>query len=206
MFKIITPDQFKTIPWKNGLGNTRESAISPGGTLQDFDWRLSIASVVEDGVFSDFSGYDRQLVLLKGNGIKLIHHNDDTNQQVDELKMPLSIAVFDGSSRTVGTLINGPIEDFNVMTRQGRFKAEVKSYTKQQSIIFPATEFNFIYAVKQPIAIQISQENIELSVGHLLQVSCEAGEKIQISGQDFIVIALHSLAKHFYAFPSTLGR
>ena len=114
VINILSPDQFKGVPWKNGLGVTTELAISLGGTLADFDWRLSIASVVADGVFSDFSGYDRQLILLNGNGIKLTHHIDGNNHQVDDLKTPLSVAVFDGANQTFGELIDGPIEDFNV--------------------------------------------------------------------------------------------
>jgi len=55
MLTIISPQQFKQIPWKNGKGTTTELAISDGGTLDHFAWRLSIASVVEDGEFSDFS-------------------------------------------------------------------------------------------------------------------------------------------------------
>ena len=52
MINIIAPKQFKTVAWKNGLGETTELAINRGGTLNSFDWRLSMASVVEDGVFS----------------------------------------------------------------------------------------------------------------------------------------------------------
>lgn len=189
MIKIISPEQFKTIPWKNGLGQTTELAINPGGTVHDFDWRLSIASVVEDGLFSDFSGCDRELILLQGNGIKLSH--DD--EQVDELTKPLSIAIFDGASRTIGTLINGPIKDFNVMTRQRYFKAEVRTYTQRQTIVSSLADLNFIYATEQSIDIQLNQENIELPKGHLLQISDEAVEHFQVSGSGFILILLQPL-------------
>ena len=189
MIKTISPDQFKTIAWKNGQGQTTELAISPGGTLVDFAWRVSIASVVENGGFSDFSGYDRQLILLTGNGIKLTH--DD--EQVDVLSTPLAMAVFDGASHTIGKLIDGPIQDFNVMTKQGSYTAEVKTFSQQQSITCSAAGLNFIYAAKQSIAIQISHDNIELPHGHLLQVSNQAEENIKVSGQGFIVILIHSL-------------
>ncbi len=51
MLTVFSPENFRTIPWKNGLGHTTELAISEGGSLDDFDWRLSIASVVNDGDF-----------------------------------------------------------------------------------------------------------------------------------------------------------
>lgn len=92
MFKIISPDQYQIIAWKIGKGVTTELAINSGGTLNNFDWRLSIASVVGNGAFSHFSGYHRQLILLRGK------------------------------------LIQGPIQDFNVMTKQNVFKADVKTF------------------------------------------------------------------------------
>jgi environmental stress-induced protein Ves len=71
--QIINPNEFKRLPWKNGKGETIELAINEGGSLADFDWRISMASVTEDGPFSDFSGYQRHLLLLKGIGIELTH-------------------------------------------------------------------------------------------------------------------------------------
>ncbi len=190
MYKIINPDEFKTIPWKNGQGVTTELAISPGGTLADFDWRLSIASVVENGVFSDFTGYDRQLVLLNGNGMRLSH--DDS--QVDELTEALAVAAFDGGSRTVGTLLDGPIQDFNVMTKQGHYQAELRTYTKHQTTTCSATQLTFIYTAQQLIELQVNQQHLELPQGHLLQLSNEKGTKIQLTGQGFMVVLIQSQA------------
>ena len=81
MISVLSPELFITIPWKNGQGETIELAMNYGGHLDDFVWRLSMASVVEDGVFSDFSGYQRNLILIEGNGINLQH--DDS--KIDKL-------------------------------------------------------------------------------------------------------------------------
>lgn len=191
MIKIISPEQFKTIAWKNGQGQTTELAISPNGTLNDFDWRLSIASVVENGGFSDFSGYDRQLILLHGNGIKLTH--DEVH--VNELKKPLAVAAFDGASHTVGELLMGPIEDFNVMTKQGSFEAEVKTFPVLQSMTGSTTLMNFIYAAKQPIKCHVAKQEIDLPVGHLLQITTETSQDFTVSGEGFIVILIQTLAE-----------
>ena len=79
MITIIPPTAFTTTPWKNNKGKTIELAISAGGTVEQFDWRLSMASVTEDGPFSDFSGYQRNLVLTQGNGIILTHDQATTD-------------------------------------------------------------------------------------------------------------------------------
>ena len=127
MLTIFPPETFKTIPWKNGLGHTTELAINSGGNLDSFDWRLSIASVGNDGDFSNFSGYQRHLVLIEGEGLILDHRNGD----VDELKNLLDVARFDGGSKTCGRLFNGPIKDFNIMTNNDSFTAEVNCYIKR---------------------------------------------------------------------------
>ncbi|WP_162846805.1 HutD/Ves family protein [Marinicella litoralis] len=185
MFKIITPDQYKTIPWKNGSGNTTELAISPGGTLQNFDWRLSIASVNKDGVFSDFSGYDRQLILLRGNGIKLTHNQ----RHFDDLRSPLSIAAFDGSYQTLGELHKRPIEGFNVMTNQQTCSAQIKTYSQRQNLDIHCGDLVFVYAAYQSLKVQINQHSLCLPAGHLLQIEACAVQ-VNVVGAGFLVIDL----------------
>lgn len=188
MFTVISPAQFKTTPWKNGQGETTELAISPGGTLTEFDWRISMATVLNHGPFSDFSGYHRHLVLLEGNGIELTH--DEST--VDVLQSPLSVASFDGSYATVGHLLAGPIQDFNVMTKQNYFAADIKTVSQHQAIQYHATNLNFVYATKATLQIQIAAENIDLPKDHLLQLS-EHSNQIKITGEGFIAIELNKI-------------
>ena len=64
--------------------------------------------------FSDFSGYDRILVLTEGNGVVLNH----SNGQKDNLLRRFDFASFSGDLKTFAKLVNGPVKDFNVMTRR----------------------------------------------------------------------------------------
>lgn len=53
--KIIRASEYKTMPWKNGGGVTVEIAIHPpGASVNAFDWRISMATVAQDGPFSSF--------------------------------------------------------------------------------------------------------------------------------------------------------
>src|ERR1700722_12611735 len=55
------------VPWKNGGGVTRDVIVSPAGaTLDNFDWRISIAEIAASGPFSRFPGIDRKLAVLEG--------------------------------------------------------------------------------------------------------------------------------------------
>ena len=114
---LISPIDFVSMPWRNGAGTTTELLKRDLPDEYDgdgFAWRLSMAEVVEDGLFSNFEHYDRTLVLLEGNGITLKHDDNQT----DVLSNPLELAKFNGESTTYATLHNGAIKDFNIMTRR----------------------------------------------------------------------------------------
>ena len=68
--KIIRRSSFTAVPWKNGGGVTHE-AIRVPPTGDAFLWRVSVAQIDTSGPFSDFAGYDRKMVLLRGRGVVL---------------------------------------------------------------------------------------------------------------------------------------
>ena len=198
MLTILSPETFKTIPWKNGLGHTTELAINSGGNLDDFDWRLSIASVVNDGDFSNFPGYQRHLVLIEGEGLILDHHNGDVN----ELANLLDVAHFDGGSKTCGRLVNGAIKDFNIMANKQSFTAEVNCHVEQHSadISFFSDKLIFAYSLTNEMNIEHgSKPTISVPAGHLAQLETHHAPKRStqdmavISGQNMIIIDLMCL-------------
>ncbi len=110
-------------PWKNGAGLTREIAVSPAGaTPETFDWRISVAEVERDAPFSAFPGIDRCIVLLRGSGMLLHGADGGLVHRLDRRHEPFH---FSGDLPLDATLLGGPNTDFNVMTRRGRFRAEV---------------------------------------------------------------------------------
>ncbi|CAG1016436.1 Protein Ves [Burkholderiaceae bacterium] len=109
--------------WKNGAGLTREIAAEPrGATVDDFDWRASVADISGDAPFSAFHGVERCIVLLRGAGMTL-HLSDGRVMQ--RLDRPLEPFFFSGDDRLDARLVDGPSEDFNLMLRRGRFSAQV---------------------------------------------------------------------------------
>ncbi len=54
-FRIIAPDSFRRMPWKNGGGETIEIMAFPeGADLAGFEWRVSMAKVAGDGPSRSF--------------------------------------------------------------------------------------------------------------------------------------------------------
>jgi environmental stress-induced protein Ves len=185
MLKIIPATDFKQVPWKNGKGVTTELAINDGGTLTDFIWRLSIASVVENGVFSNFSGYQRNLVLIEGQGIMLCHDNNHT----DKLSKHLDFATFDGGSETVGTLPDQAIKDFNIITKDEQCLTKVSTFIEHTAVTL-AQGLYFVFSLAGDVEVvqTDNQKTLSLTKGDLLQIADE--QNIEISGEQLIVVNL----------------
>jgi environmental stress-induced protein Ves len=192
MISVFSPESFKTIPWKNGKGETIELAINDGGTLDDFIWRLSMASVVEDGVFSDFSGYQRNLILIEGNGISLQH--DDN--KIDKLSNLLAVANFDGACRTVGNLHAGAITDFNIITHQDKCRVNVETYIKPQTVELKSADLCFVYSLSGDYLLTAAHQAPQtITAGHLLKLSTPPENNLSIKGQQLIIIYVDLLAE-----------
>jgi hypothetical protein len=109
-FQHLTTAHYERMPWKNGQGSTTQLISDPapdGG----FNWRLSIAEVGQSGPFSDFTGYDRIITLIDGNGMVLTF-NGSMERRIDQRFEPLP---FNGNWQTECRLIDGPLRDFNLM-------------------------------------------------------------------------------------------
>jgi Uncharacterized protein conserved in bacteria len=119
------------MPWKNGGGETVEIAVDPPDAgLDEFGWRVSMATVASDGPFSAFPGVDRTLSVLTGAGIRLDiegHERILLDAQSDPLSFPADVA-------TSASLIDGAVTDLNVMTRRGVFLHTVERHAGASSI------------------------------------------------------------------------
>lgn len=130
--QILRAADYKTMSWKNGMGSTTEIAIHPAdATLDDFDWRVSMAQVAGDGPFSLFAGIDRTLLVLEGNGIDLSVAGCRPVRIDRE-----TIHSFPGDQPTSARLVDGAIVDLNVMSRRNTVRHEVKRIKPAQSLDF----------------------------------------------------------------------
>jgi environmental stress-induced protein Ves len=124
--RILRAADHRVMPWKNGGGTTTEIVVSPvGASMDDFDWRVSMAHVGGDGAFSSFPGIDRTLSVLRGEGIELAFGDGET-VRLDRSSAPFRFA----ADRAVeGKLLAGPIDDLNVMSRRGRWAHALERLT-----------------------------------------------------------------------------
>ena len=187
-FKIYSPQSFQTLPWRNGLGSTVELLAETPNKNEAFSWRLSIASVANDGPFSDFSGYDRTLLLLEGTGITL----NKPNGIFKVLNSSLDYANFKGEDLIDAALHDGPIKDFNVMTLRSICKSSVTAIDEtSESLLNINADKLLVYSIK-PVNIQIGLEaSISLEANHLLQFNYYINNTIRLDKTQAIVIQIN---------------
>ncbi|TCZ88598.1 HutD family protein [Lysobacter sp. N42] len=119
--RVIPAVDYRRTRWANGAGWTREIHAEPAADGEGWDWRLSIAEVAAEAPFSTFPGVDRELVLLTGAGLRL----DFADGQSVQLVPPHGRHRFSGERPLLGTPLEGPTQDFNLMWRRDRVAAEL---------------------------------------------------------------------------------
>jgi uncharacterized protein len=108
--QIVRKTAFSSVPWKNGQGITHEALRVPEQG-DAFRWRVSVAHIDASGPFSNFAGYQRLMVLLRGIGVTL---KFDAGQS-RELRSVGELVEFDGGQQTYCELLDGPCVDLNLM-------------------------------------------------------------------------------------------
>ena len=168
MMRHLTPADYTTMPWANGKGRTIEMLrVEAEGCLK---WRLSRASVVENGDFSVFPGIERNLTVLTGPGFDLV------GDGLHRAARPLVPVEFPGDLSLRAEGVSAPSDDFNVMTARALPRPEVAVVTGR--VHLPQGGLLAIYALgpsgvnEQTMAAQdlILTEDAARVKGHTLVV------------------------------------
>jgi len=182
--QVLKPSDYKAVPWKNGGGVTNDVLLLPKGSTQDnFDIRLSLAPIVTEGAFSAFPGIDRHITLLSQQALSLVFGAD-----IRTLKR-LEPMYFDSALQPTSKLADGAVQVFNIMTRRGRWNAQVMPATGANEPLLAAPDGGLVvlHAVtgvwqvghQLGAALVHPGETLVSSEESTLRASCErAGEAI----------------------------
>jgi environmental stress-induced protein Ves len=127
--------------------------------MDNFDWRVSIATIAQAGPFSAFPGIDRVITLLDGAGVHL--QADGVDHRLDTSAQPFA---FSGDLALDCTLLGGgPCTDFNVMTRRSRFRADVQVVSAVRPI--PASDQGLLMALRGTWQLQAKAHDFRCAHG-----------------------------------------
>ncbi len=161
------------VPWRNGGGITHELAAWP--RLDDWQWRVSVAEVAQDGPFSRFEGVDRQFAVLSGAGVRLRFADQTFVLTVQDA--PLA---FSGEQACECHLLNGTTLDFNLMSRG--LHAQMKRFTDGRGqLLAKAGDVVGCYALA-PTQIQVADEVLLLPEHSLCWAWVQEATQVQLSG------------------------
>ncbi len=147
--QIIRRSSFKRTPWKNGGGFTHEVFRVPP-TSEPFLWRVSVAQIESSGPFSDFTGYDRKMVLLQGRGIALKFGSGEHRV----LRSIADFVEFDGAMPTHCELIDGPCLDLNLMVAKSlRSTLRLECLTEKLPVAANRGETTLIFGIQGPLSL-----------------------------------------------------
>jgi uncharacterized protein len=168
---VLSPADYRRMPWKNGGGHTTEIAIFPAGAgLASFVWRVSIADVRQDGPFSAFPGIDRTLVLLAGEGMRL-----SGGVVPIVVRTTFAPVAFSGDASLQCSLLAGPVRDFNLMVRRGAARGNIVVCRDGGGPIAPADTYVCHAAAGTSECVVDDLPPIALAPFHTLVVTTETG-------------------------------
>jgi environmental stress-induced protein Ves len=169
--RILSPADYRRMPWQNGGGHTTEIAAHPPGSgFNSFAWRVSVADVQQDGPFSLFAGVDRTLVLLSGAGMRLTGDGEPL-----ELRTTFEPVSFTGDQPFHCNLVDGPVRDFNLMVRRGTASGSIVVRREGGEGIAPADAYICYAAVGSSECLVAGHPPISLAEAHTLLLTPEAG-------------------------------
>ena len=157
MIKQIHASDFKEMPWKNGKGITTELYRIPGDDPSQFNFRLSVARISQDAPFSIFPDIDRHMLILEGKGIMLIQ--DGKHLKLTDDGQYYS---FPGETKIESRLLEGPVLDFNVMTKRNWGESTV--HLGEMEKIKNKADFTFVYQHGPKPCLYILENEDEMKI------------------------------------------
>jgi uncharacterized protein len=167
--QIVRKSSFTAAPWKNGGGTTHE-AIRVPASGEPFRWRVSVAHIEVAGPFSDFAGYDRKMVLLRGAGVKL----DFANGEQRVLRHVGEIAEFDGGLSARCELLGGPCVDLNLMVAKSMGAVPVRVQRVNSAL---------------PLAASCHESTLVFCIEGRVVLDGDAGEPATLENWDLAVLS-----------------
>lgn len=140
-------------PWRNGGGLTRELLAWPAA--QDWQVRISVADIRQDGPFSAFPGIERWFAVIEGAGVEL---RFGERAQLVPLGVPLR---FGGDAPVHCRLPAGATRDLNLMAPPG--SAQLRPVVPGDRMRGePGRRLLGLYAHQHACALQWQGELLEL--------------------------------------------
>ena len=181
-WQTVCLNDIKPTPWRNGDGITRELVAWPDSSA--WQWRASVAEVIQSGPFSSFAGVQRWFAVLQGDGVCLTVDGNPHN--LTDTDDPLA---FDGSVLTTCKLLGGATQDFNLMVRGGA-SARMLRVSGNYQMIADTPKIIAVYAHNERATVQIDCEIHKLDRASVGWTQVVAGTAVHVQTKGALLMEI----------------
>jgi uncharacterized protein len=123
----LSPADYVAFPWKNGRGVTTDIAAlyRPEAKSRDWSdmlWRFGRTPILENGPYSDLTGFERLQVLIAGDGFTIHTEDGAVHRDLSRAYAPVR---YDGGTKLTGRLNGGPVETVNLLFRRDGYTGDL---------------------------------------------------------------------------------
>jgi uncharacterized protein len=188
LIEPLAPADYRRIAWKNGRGELVVIDGEGGESWQNMGvaWHFGRTAIIEEGPFSDYTGYERLQVVTKGAGLVLIA----AEHEID-LRTPLEPRRYDGGTPIRTRLEQGPVEVVNLIADRARFDIDLR-VGKSGAEMFCKPGRLVVYAPLGVARIEIDGCAYGLMEDHALRVDCDSRANIAVQDGQVIVASIHA--------------
>ena len=169
--------------WRNGGGTTRELLTWPDAAA--WQWRVSVAEVVQSGPFSSFEGVQRWFAVLAGDGVCLTVAGHLA--MLTKSDQPFA---FDGAALTSCELLGGATQDFNLMV-QGGASARMQRVNHSFQTATSTPKIIAVYTNSDRANMQIGSAFHELSPHSFGWAHVDANTAIHVQASDALLMEIN---------------
>ncbi len=186
----LGPGNYRRIPWKNARGELIVIDSAGAGSWENngVAWHFGRTAIIEEGPFSDYTGYERLQVVVAGSGLVLVAPDHEI-----DLRVPMRPQRYDGGTPIRTRLEQGPVEVVNLIANRERF--DIDLHVAQAGATLPCVAgLHIVYAPNESGVIGIDGRTHDLARGAALRVQTASTVTITVRRGDVIVGSIRGKA------------
>jgi len=183
----LASESYRRIPWKNGRGELIVIDLDGEESWEHMGvaWHFGRTAIIEEGPFSDYTGYERLQVVIRGTWLVLIAPDHEI-----DLRVPMRPQRYDGGLPVRTVLEHGSVQVVNLIANRTRFDIEMR-IGKTGAEITCKTGRHIVYAPTGTTHVTIDGHTYTLAEDHALRLRINSKAHIAVQDGPVIVGSIH---------------
>lgn len=187
LIEPLAPEDHRRLPWKNGRGELVVIDSDGGDSWPNMGvaWHFGRTAIMEEGPFSDYAGYERLQVVIKGAGLVLMAPDHEI-----DLRLPMRPRRYDGGTPIRTRLEQGPVEVVNLIANRSRFDIDLRVGKVGTDMACKAGQ-HVLYAAVGTAHVEIDGRAYIAAENHALRVRNDAATLIIVRDGQVLVGSIY---------------